>query len=92
VRVLGVDLAAQAAKTYACVLDDRGGGLHGEIDPGSDDERLRALAAGCRKVAIDAPFGWPNEFIDALNAHRRRKTWSGRAALGTPAARHRRLA
>jgi hypothetical protein len=69
VRVLGIDLAAQAAKTYACVLDERGGELCAEIHSSCDDERLRALADGCRKVAIDEPFGWPNEFVDALNTH-----------------------
>src|SRR4051812_22369514 len=75
VRVLGIDLAAQAKKTYACLLDDRAGELHAQVHPACEDGRLRQLAVGCRKVAIDAPFGWPNEFVDALSAHRVGGPW-----------------
>lgn len=75
VRVLGIDLAAQAKKTYACALDHDVGELRGEIHGNCDDDRLRELASGCRKVAIDAPFGWPNEFVEALNAHRAGGAW-----------------
>ncbi|MEA2278750.1 MAG: hypothetical protein QOC78_3710 [Solirubrobacteraceae bacterium] len=73
--VLGVDLAAGAKKTYACVLDARDGVLHGELFAGCDDATLLGLAEGCEKVAIDAPFGWPREFVDALEAHRRLEAW-----------------
>jgi len=74
-RVLGIDLAAQPKRTYACLLDQRLGELHGEIHRSCDDDRLQGLAVGCRKVAIDAPFGWPNEFVDALDAHRAGGPW-----------------
>jgi hypothetical protein len=74
-RVLGVDLAAQPRKTYACVLDDTEGLLRAELHGHCDDARLLALAKGRRKVAIDAPFGWPNAFVDALNAHRAADAW-----------------
>jgi hypothetical protein len=74
-KVLGVDLAAGAARTYACTLDDRGGGLRAELLAGCDDDRLLELAARREKVAIDAPFGWPRAFVTALDAHRRFEAW-----------------
>ena len=73
--VLGIDLAARAKKTYACVLEDGAGTLAGELFAGCDDDRLLELAKGRAKVAIDAPFGWPRAFVDALNAHRRFEPW-----------------
>jgi hypothetical protein len=73
--VLGIDLAARAKKTYACALDGHEDALSAELFGECDDERLLALAEGRAKIAIDAPFGWPREFIDALNAHRRFQAW-----------------
>jgi hypothetical protein len=73
--VLGIDLAAGAKKTYACALQERGGKLRAELFASCDDERLLTLAEGRDKVAIDAPFGWPREFIQALNAHRSLDAW-----------------
>jgi hypothetical protein len=73
--VLGVDLAAGARKTYACALKYRDGGLSAELFAGCDDDRLLGLAEGRTKVAIDAPFGWPRAFVDALQAHRRFEAW-----------------
>jgi hypothetical protein len=73
--VLGIDLAAGASKTYACVLDDDDGALRAELFAGCDDDRLLALAEGREKVAIDSPFGWPRAFVDALAAHRRFEAW-----------------
>src|SRR5262249_14932764 len=32
---------------------------------------------GADKVAIDAPFGWPDEFVEAVSAHRNRVGWPG---------------
>ena len=73
--VLGIDLAAGAKKTYACVLDTQGGRLRGELFAGCDDARLLGLADGRDKIAIDAPFGWPRAFVDALVAHRGFEAW-----------------
>jgi hypothetical protein len=73
--VLGIDLAAGARKTYACTLEEHGATLRGELFAGCDDARLLELAEGREKVAIDAPFGWPRAFVDALLAHRRFEAW-----------------
>lgn len=73
--VLGIDLAARPKKTYACVLSFEDGRLAAELHDRCDDRRLLALAERQEKVAIDAPFGWPSEFVDAIAAHRRGKPW-----------------
>jgi hypothetical protein len=73
--VLGIDLAAAPKRTYACTLDEHGGALRAEVHAACDDDALRTLAAGRGKVAIDAPFGWPRAFVDALDAHRRFEAW-----------------
>lgn len=89
VSVLGIDLAARATKTHACVLEAVGGDLRGALHSRCDDDRLTELAAGRDKVAIDAPFGWPNHFIDALNAHRAREGWPAPDDAAAPPARTR---
>lgn len=73
--VLGIDLAAGAKKTYACVLTSGDGALCARLVAGCDDRTLLELAQRREKVAIDAPFGWPNDFVDALNAHRASQAW-----------------
>jgi predicted nuclease with RNAse H fold len=77
---LGIDLAAQPANTSACAID------WAEVTPritelgsGLDDEALLEAIAAADKVGIDAPFGWPDEFVDAVVAHRDGAPWPGRA-------------
>jgi hypothetical protein len=53
------------------VLEAQDGQLCAKVVAGCEDEAPLELARGSDKVAIDAPFGWPNEFIDVLNARRR---------------------
>ena len=65
-RVLGIDLSPSARKSGACVLECGEGALRASVSVDNDDERLFALAEGCEKVAIDAPFGWPDGFIDPV--------------------------
>ena len=77
-RTLGIDLAAQPANTSACAIDWRpevptvlelGSGL-------ADGELLEAITIA-DKVGIDAPFGWPDEFVEAVSAHHNRAGWPG---------------
>jgi predicted nuclease with RNAse H fold len=83
-RVLGIDLASDPKRTAACVLDWRDGAgrvvaLHQPVT----DELAVELARNTDLIAIDAPFGWPSPFVEAVAAHARRETWppSGKQAL-----------
>ena len=71
-RVAGIDLAAQPKTTAACVIDR---GTVTFAAAGLDDDALSDVVAGCEKVGIDAPFGWPSSFVDAVVAHRARAPW-----------------
>jgi predicted nuclease with RNAse H fold len=78
VRTLGIDLAAQPVNTSACAIDwSRGAPAVTELRSGlADDELLEAIGLA-DKVGIDAPFGWPDEFVAAVTAHRNRAGWPG---------------
>lgn len=77
-KTLGVDLSSQSMKTAACLIDWDGGfpktiDIHAKVD----DEQIFRLADQCHKVGIDAPFGWPLQFIEFLNRSTPRETeWS----------------
>jgi len=78
VRTLGIDLAAQPANTSACTVEwGPGRPLVSEVRSGLDDETLLDAIQRADKVAVDAPFGWPDEFVDAVTAHRNRAGWPG---------------
>jgi hypothetical protein len=78
VRTLGIDLAAQPANTSVCTVEwGPGRPLVSEVRSGLDDNTLLDLIERADKVAIDAPFGWPDEFVDAVTAHRNRAGWPG---------------
>lgn len=75
---LGIDLAAQPANTSGCALDwTAGRPVAVELRSGLDDDALIELIGGADKVGIDAPFGWPDEFIEAVAAHHEHRRWPG---------------
>jgi len=78
VRTLGIDLAAQPANTSICAIDwGPSTPIVSELQSGLDDEALLEGIADADKVGIDAPFGWPDDFVDAVVAHRDRAGWPG---------------
>lgn len=77
-RTLGIDLASQAAKTALCeitwshdsarVVDLTGNLSDEELLRRAADLRQAATATGeSWAIGIDAPFGWPTQFVDFLN-------------------------
>jgi predicted nuclease with RNAse H fold len=78
VRTLGIDLAAQPTNTSACVIDwSQRTPTVTELGSGLDDGELLDAITLADKVGIDAPFGWPDEFVEAITAHRNRAGWPG---------------
>jgi len=69
-RTLGIDLASQPVRTAMATLEWSGGGavLTAVQMPVTDADILAAVP-GADKVGIDAPFGWPDAFVDVVSAH-----------------------
>jgi predicted nuclease with RNAse H fold len=79
VITLGIDLAAQPANTSACAIEwEAGSARVTDLRSRLHDDDLIDAIGGADKVGIDAPFGWPDEFVDAVVAHRDGAAWPGR--------------
>lgn len=79
----GIDLAAQPARTGVCRIDwadDGSGYVHCPGGHGEDADLLAMMERiDITRVGIDAPFGWPTAFVDALLAYRERGEWPDQA-------------
>ncbi|UAK36868.1 DUF429 domain-containing protein [Gordonia bronchialis] len=77
-RTVGVDLAASPSKTAVAVVEWRGSGasVTGVAMP-ADDAVIRELADGAQRIGVDAPFGWPDSFVEFVGRHHRGRTESG---------------
>ena len=70
-QTLGIDLAAQAKGTAACLITWATTTATVEfIEVGVTDDRLLELLPQADKAGIDVPLGWPNLFVEAVYAHR----------------------
>lgn len=77
-RTLGIDLAAQPANTSACAIDwGPARPRLSRLESGLDDEALLDAISDADQVGIDAPFGWPDDFVEAVSAHRNQSGWPG---------------
>jgi predicted nuclease with RNAse H fold len=77
-KTVGIDLAAQDKNTAVCVIEWEAG--KARVKPptvGHDDDELLELISGSNRAGIDAPFGWPQPFVDAVRAHRAHERWPG---------------
>lgn len=81
-RIVGVDLSADHAKTDACVIEFGSSGVEFSLRParGGAGKRVTSrIDDGCLRawleqsdgvptvVGMDAPFGWPRAFVDAVS-------------------------
>lgn len=79
-RFLGIDLASMSRRTAACLLDWQGSVARiRELRQPADDDLVVELAADADLVAIDAPFGWPAPFVDAVSGHAAGTSWPSAA-------------
>lgn len=70
-RTVGVDLAAEPAKTaVAVVVWNDAGAVVESVVVGATDDVVVAAAAGATRLGLDAPLGWPEPFLEFLHAHR----------------------
>jgi predicted nuclease with RNAse H fold len=77
-QTLGIDLASQAKKTAACILEWTPTAARiVELGDGFDDEALDELANRHQitKVGIDAPFGWPRPYVSAITEYATTDRW-----------------
>lgn len=89
-RTAGIDLAADPANTAASVVDWADGRAKVSVIPAPVyDDTILAFADEVDRVGIDAPFGWPDEFVEAVAAFHRGLPWPGRAEADQPAFRRR---
>jgi hypothetical protein len=77
-NTLGIDLSAQPTKTAACLLEWGASSCSvGQLAVAWDNDALLGLIERTSpvKVAIDAPFGWPVPFVEAVSAYSASGHW-----------------
>jgi len=71
---LGIDLSTAAKSSAACLIDWPDGSSQPPtitlVQTTVTDDDVIALAAGADVIAIDAPFGWPTAWANAVAKHR----------------------
>src|SRR6266545_340401 len=68
---VGVDLAAEPARTAVAVIDwAAGGAAPRDLIPGAGDDVIVDAISTADKAGIDYPLGWPEAFIAFLSAQR----------------------
>ena len=76
-RTLGVDLASADRTTAACMVewDDGPPRIGALFERDVTDSRIVELARGAGVTGIDAPFGWPKPFVEAVAAYAEGAPW-----------------
>jgi hypothetical protein len=86
-NTLGIDLSAQPKKTAACLLEwGDSSCCIGRLGVGLDNDALLDLiqTTSPAKVAIDAPFGWPVPFVEAVSGYTATGHWPAPAGTRQP--------
>jgi predicted nuclease with RNAse H fold len=76
-RTLGIDLSTETTNTGICVIHWAEGRARVEFPEAMFSPRAlsEAIAEG-GWVAIDAPFGWPQDFVEAVRRWSTKSTWT----------------
>lgn len=75
---MGIDLASQPRKTAGCVVEWTATAAHivAVRERLTDDDLLNLMRDdSVSRVGIDAPFGWPSEFVEAVSAYANLDSW-----------------
>ena len=76
VMTLGIDLASDPKKTALCAIAWHSGFARVErLIVKTNDDALIAAASEASHVGIDAPFGWPDDFLKAIVSHAKHRPW-----------------
>ncbi len=68
-QTAGIDLAAQPAQTGLCIVDWADEPRCIALEVGASDDDIVAGAASSERCGIDAPFGYPEAFVDFVAGH-----------------------
>jgi len=64
---LGIDLSSAKKNTVACAIEwEKTRAVVRPAERQCDDDKLEELIAKSTVVGIDAPFGWPTAFVEAV--------------------------
>ena len=75
---LGIDLAAQPSNTGAVFLESAGEPWRAfELEEVPTNDALIGAARRADVLGVDAPFGWPIDFVEAVSAHGAFEGWPG---------------
>jgi predicted nuclease with RNAse H fold len=73
---LGIDLAAEPKETAGCAVEWLDGAATVRwVSTGLLDQEILRRARDATVVGIDAPFGWPTYFVEAITAHHAGQRW-----------------
>ena len=73
---LGIDLSSQKRHTAACMLEWDGTGAEiGTLRQGLENPELLKMMRDAGTTGIDAPFGWPDSFREALQDWAHGEPW-----------------
>ncbi|MEM9466444.1 MAG: DUF429 domain-containing protein [Actinomycetota bacterium] len=70
-RCVGVDLAAKASATSLATLEWGDRPRVVDLLGTATDDEIVAACDGADAIGIDAPFGWPDAFVDFVAGHHR---------------------
>lgn len=83
-RVLGIDLAAEAKATGAVLIAGGSSAWSAsEVSGRLDDDALVDVVRTVDVIGVDSPLGWPAAFVAAVEAHASFRPWPGGADRST---------